>query len=123
MSEVNNPIWPEFELIRDFVSILVIGKLDKGQIKHEGVIVFTTISSLCTSHFKPDAEDTVELKCRVLTSASSPQCLWVTAGLLIPRLNARKNFYIYLRRFEQGFWQGFNQKIAPQCRAFTGALH
>ena len=41
-------------------------------------------------------------------SASSRQCQ-VTAGLLIPRENARDNFYIFLL----GPWQGFNHKNGP----------
>ena len=50
-----------------------------------------------------DSGDSAGLKCRVFISGSSPQCQ-VTAELSIPRLNARKSFYIYLLGFERDFW-------------------
>ena len=53
--------------------------------------------------------DTAGLKYRILTSASSLQCL-VTAWLLIPGFNTMENFYIYLPGFEQGFQMDFTHK-------------
>ena len=48
--------------------------------------------------------DTAGLKCRLLTSASSPPCR-VIAGLLILHLNVSEILYIYLLRFEQGVYR------------------
>ena len=38
-SEGSGPIWPKFELVRDFMPILVTCKLDEDRIKTEGVSV------------------------------------------------------------------------------------
>ena len=46
-STVNSLIWPEFELVRDFMPVLVICKFDDNRIKSEGArvdIVFPIIS-------------------------------------------------------------------------------
>ena len=45
-SEVNRWMWSEFELIWDFMAILVNCKFEHVQIKHEGAIVSTTFSPL-----------------------------------------------------------------------------
>ena len=45
-SNVNGPIWPEFELIRDFMAVLVTCKFDEDPIKSEVAIVWTTLSPL-----------------------------------------------------------------------------
>ena len=41
-SEVNSPIWPKIELIRDCISALVARKFEEYRIKNEGAIVSTT---------------------------------------------------------------------------------
>ena len=45
-SEVNRQMWPEFELIRDFMPVLVICKFDDDWIKNEVVIMSITFSLL-----------------------------------------------------------------------------
>ena len=40
-SKLTGRIWPEFELIQDFISVLVTCKCDEDPIKNEGTIVFT----------------------------------------------------------------------------------
>ena len=42
----NGQMWPEFEFVRDFTSVLVIGKFEDNLIKTEGAIVSTTFSLL-----------------------------------------------------------------------------
>ena len=45
-SEVDSPIWPEFELIQDFMAVLVTCKIDEDRIKSEVAIIRTTFSPL-----------------------------------------------------------------------------
>ena len=45
-SEVNSPIWPEFELIRDFMAVLISCKFEDDLIKSEGATLRTTFSPL-----------------------------------------------------------------------------
>ena len=45
-SAVLGPIWPNFELVRDVMDILVTCKYEEGPIENEGPIVFTTFSPL-----------------------------------------------------------------------------
>ena len=40
------PIWPEFELIQDFMAVLVTWKIDEDPIKSEVAIIQTTFSPL-----------------------------------------------------------------------------
>ena len=44
--EVNSPICPEFELVRDFIAILVTCKFEDNSIKSESTILQTTFSPL-----------------------------------------------------------------------------
>ena len=45
-SEGRSPIWQKFELIRDFMPVLVAYKFDEDQIKTEGISVETSFSPL-----------------------------------------------------------------------------
>ena len=45
-SKVNSLIWPEIELVRDFMDVLVTCKFDEAPIKNEEVIDQTTFSPL-----------------------------------------------------------------------------
>ena len=45
-SEVNGRMWPEFELVRDFMVVLVTCKFDDHMIETEGAIVPTAFSPL-----------------------------------------------------------------------------
>ena len=45
-SAVLGPIWPNFELLRDVMDVLVTCKYEKDPIKHGGARVFTTFSPL-----------------------------------------------------------------------------
>ena len=45
-SEVNRPMWPDFQRIRDFMAVLVTCKFDDDLIKHEAAIMSTTFSPL-----------------------------------------------------------------------------
>ena len=45
-SEGSGPIWPKFELIRDFMPVLVICKYNEDQIKTKGVSIETIFSQL-----------------------------------------------------------------------------
>ena len=45
-SEVDSPIWPKFELIQDFMAVLVTCKTDEDPIKGEVAIIQTTFSPL-----------------------------------------------------------------------------
>ena len=45
-SEMDSPIWPEFELIQDFMAVLVTCKIDEDPIKSEVAIIRTTFSPL-----------------------------------------------------------------------------
>ena len=45
-SQINDPIWPGFELIRDFIHTQLICKFQEHPIKTEGVIVMTNIFPL-----------------------------------------------------------------------------
>ena len=45
-STVLAPIWPNFELVRDVIDVLVTCKYEEDQIKNEGARVFTTFSQL-----------------------------------------------------------------------------
>ena len=45
-SEVNGPIWPEFEHIPDCIAVLVTCKFEDDSIKNEGAIFCTTFSPL-----------------------------------------------------------------------------
>ena len=42
------PIWPNFELVRDVMDVLVTCKYEEDQIKNEGARVFTTFSPIIT---------------------------------------------------------------------------
>ena len=46
MSDVNIQVWLVVELIRDFMAVLVIYKIDEDWIKSEVAIVWTTLSPL-----------------------------------------------------------------------------
>ena len=43
-AEVNRPMWPDFQRIRDFMAILVTCKFDDDLIKHEVHNIFSIIS-------------------------------------------------------------------------------
>ena len=45
-SAVLGPIWPNFELVRDVMNVLVICKYEEDLIKNEGTRVDTTFSPL-----------------------------------------------------------------------------
>ena len=45
-SAVLNPIWPNFELVRDVIDVLITCKNEEDPIKNEGIRVFTTFSPL-----------------------------------------------------------------------------
>ena len=45
-SAVLGPIWPNFELVRDVIDVLVTCKYEEDPIKNEGATVFTTFSPL-----------------------------------------------------------------------------
>ena len=45
--KTNDPIWPVFELIRDFIHIHLIAKFQKHLIKIEGLMVMTITFPLC----------------------------------------------------------------------------
>ena len=45
-SEVNGCMWPEFQLVQDFMAVLIICKFDEDTIKNEGPFVSTTFSPL-----------------------------------------------------------------------------
>ena len=45
-SAVLGPIWPNFELVRDVIDVLVSCEYEEDPIKNEGARVFTTFSSL-----------------------------------------------------------------------------
>ena len=45
-SAVLGPIWPNFELVRDVINVLVTYKYEEDPIKNEGARVFTTFSPL-----------------------------------------------------------------------------
>ena len=45
-SEVLDPIWPNFELVRDVMDVLVTCKYEEDPIKNEGARVVTTFSRL-----------------------------------------------------------------------------
>ena len=45
-SAVLGPIWPNFELVRDVMDVLVTCKYEEDPIKNEGARVFTTFSPL-----------------------------------------------------------------------------
>ena len=45
-SAVLNPIWPNFELVRDVIDVLVTCKYKEDPIKNEGARVNTTFSPL-----------------------------------------------------------------------------
>ena len=40
--QMNNPIWPKYKLIQDFLHVLLICKLEEDQIKNKQVIDQTT---------------------------------------------------------------------------------
>ena len=44
-SAVLGPIWPNFELVRDVMDVLVTCKYEEDLIKNEGATVFTTLYS------------------------------------------------------------------------------
>ena len=46
-SAVSGPIWPKFELVRDFMYVLVMCNLKKDQIKNNREKVETLFSPLC----------------------------------------------------------------------------
>ena len=43
---LHGPIWPNFELVRDVMDVLVICKYEEDLIKNEGARVFSTFSPL-----------------------------------------------------------------------------
>ena len=45
-SAVLGPIWPNFELVRDVIYVLVTCKYEEDPIKNKGARVFTTFSPL-----------------------------------------------------------------------------
>ena len=45
-SAVHGPIWPNFELVRDVMVVLVTCKYEEDPIKNEGARVVTTFSPL-----------------------------------------------------------------------------
>ena len=45
-SAVLGPNWPNFELVRDVIDVLVTCKYEEDPIKNDGARVFTTFSSL-----------------------------------------------------------------------------
>ena len=45
-STVLSPIWPNFELVRDIIDVIVSCKYEDDPIKNEGARVFTTFSPL-----------------------------------------------------------------------------
>ena len=45
-SAVLGPIWPNFELVRDVMDVLLTCKYEEDPIKNEGARVFTTFSPL-----------------------------------------------------------------------------
>ena len=45
-SNVNSPIYPKFELVQDFIAILITCKSDQGSIKIKIAIVRTTFSEV-----------------------------------------------------------------------------
>ena len=45
-SKVTGQIWSDYELVRDFMPVLVTRKFDDDPIKNEDTIVFTTCSPL-----------------------------------------------------------------------------
>ena len=45
-SAVLGPIWPNFELVRDVMNVLVTCKYEEDPIKNEGARVLTTFSPL-----------------------------------------------------------------------------
>ena len=46
-SAVLGPIWPNFELVRDVMDVLVTCKYEEDPIKNVGARVFTTIFQTC----------------------------------------------------------------------------
>ena len=54
ISIVNGPIWPKFELVRDFMLVLLTCKFDKDRVKSEseGASVETSFSPLYISQWK-----------------------------------------------------------------------
>ena len=54
-SAVLGPIWPNFELVRDVIDVLVTCKHEEDPIKNDGARVFTTFSPLypCGSYLLP----------------------------------------------------------------------
>ena len=68
-SAVLGPIWPNFELVRDVINVLVTCKYEEDPIKNEGARVLTTLNI----HFS-DAQGQITLKfvvvsCRNLNSS------------------------------------------------------
>ena len=45
-SDLRSAIWPEFELVRDFMAVLITGKFEDDLMKSEGGILRTTFSPL-----------------------------------------------------------------------------
>ena len=45
-SKIEDPIWPNIELVRDVMYVLVTCKYEEDPIKNEGARVFTTFSPL-----------------------------------------------------------------------------
>ena len=65
-SEVCGLIWPNFELIRDFMVVLVTCKNEEDPIKNESAKVFTTVSPIITL-----LELSVAMEARVLIRYNS----------------------------------------------------
>ena len=60
-SKVNMPIWLEFELVQDFMLVLVTPNCYEDPIKNEGNIVSITFSPLCKT-FSPLCKTFLVLK-------------------------------------------------------------
>ena len=45
-SAVLSPIWPNFELVRDVIDVLVTCKYEEDPIKNEGARVYTTLTAI-----------------------------------------------------------------------------
>ena len=59
---VLSPIWPNFELVRDVMDVLVTCKYEEDPIKNEGPRVFTTLYSILS-----DAQGQITLKLVVVS--------------------------------------------------------
>ena len=67
-SAVLGPIWPNFELVRDVMNVLVTCKYEEDPIKNEGARVFTTFSPLYPygSYWLPWSSDPIWSKTKCI---------------------------------------------------------